>query len=112
MTQEELKQKIVGFGEITEKQRNKIICSLIGHSHICTSFMGYRYCGRCNEELGDNLGGYDTGVKDAVLVGHNCKTCRRNYIDCTWKDKLYVKDPFIESQFEKEYKEAPYLLEL
>lgn len=80
---------------ITDKsQRNDIICSLIGHSKICTTCWGYRYCGRCGAQLGDSLGSIDFGVKEAVIVGHNCKVCRENYKKCDWRDKLYVKNPF------------------
>jgi len=77
-----------------KEQRNNIICSLIGHSRICTTCIGYRYCGRCGDQLGDSLGSMDFGNKSAVLIGHNCPTCRKNYKKCTWKDKLYVKNPF------------------
>ncbi len=76
------------------KQRNKIVCSLIGHSRISTMCFGYRHCGRCEELLGDSLGSTDYNKPEAVLIGHNCKTCRANYKKCTWKDKLYVPDPF------------------
>ena len=74
--------------------RNSIICSLVGHSLICTTCFGYRYCGRCGEQLGDSLGSVDYGIKEAVIVGHNCKECRANYKKSTWKDKLYVPNPF------------------
>ena len=79
-----------------KSQRNAIICALIGHSRICTTFWGYRYCGRCGALLGDNLGSVDFGAKNAVIIGHNCKICRENYKKCDWKDKLYVKNPFKE----------------
>lgn len=75
-------------------QRNSIVCSLIGHSWICTTFFGYRYCGRCGAQLGDCLGSYDPGAKKCVIIGHKCETCVANYKKCTWKDKLYVKNPF------------------
>ncbi len=55
---------------------------------------GYRHCGRCEDLLGDNLGSVDPGQPEAVIIGHNCKTCRANYKKCTWKDKLFVKNPF------------------
>jgi hypothetical protein len=77
-----------------DTQRNSIVCSLIGHSWICTAFFGYRYCGRCGDQLGDSLASIDPGVTRAVIVGHNCKVCRTNYKNCTWRDKLYAPDPF------------------
>lgn len=76
------------------KQRNKIVCALIGHSKICTACFGYRYCGRCSTQLGDSLGSIDSGVEEAVIIEHNCKACKENYKKCTWKDKIYVKNPF------------------
>jgi hypothetical protein len=77
-----------------KSQRNEVICSLIGHSRICTAFWGYRHCGRCGAQLGDSLGGVDYGAKEAVIIGHNCSICRENYKKCDWRDKLYVKNPF------------------
>ena len=75
-------------------QRNDIVCSLIGHSNIQTSFFGYYNCGRCSQQLGDSLGSFYSGAETAVVIGHNCKKCKENYKKCDWKDKLYVEDPF------------------
>lgn len=72
----------------------KITCALFGHSRICTTCLGYRYCARCGEQLGDNLGSVDFGANDAVFVGHNCETCKANYKKLTWKDKLFAPSPF------------------
>ena len=76
----------------------RILCEVIGHSRICTRFWGYRNCGRCGDQLGDNLGSVDPGGDEAVIIGHNCDQCRANYKKCTWKDKLFVKDPFKEEK--------------
>ncbi len=75
-------------------QRNVLVCGLIGHSKICTTCFGYRYCGRCGDQRGDSLGSVDFGMKEAVIIDHSCKECKKNYKNCTWKDKLYVKNPF------------------
>lgn len=72
-----------------KKKRNSVVCSLIGHSNIQTGFFGYIYCGRCGDQVGDTLGGVYSNEK-SVMVGHNCKTCRKNYKKLTWKDKLYA----------------------
>jgi hypothetical protein len=77
-----------------EQHKKEIICSLIGHSLICTTLWGYRYCGRCGMQLGDSLGSVDYGKPTCVIIGHNCKVCRKNYKKCTWKDKLLVDNPF------------------
>ena len=110
---EELKQKITALGNITEDQKKSIICAIIGHSKICTTCFGYRYCGRCGAQVGDSLGSIDYGVKEAVIIGHNCDSCKANYENCDWKDKLYCKDPFaVKSDWDEEYKNLPYLLEI
>lgn len=110
MTKKELKTKVEALGEISDDQRNNIICSLIGHSKICTGFMGYRYCGRCGDQLGDSLASIDPGATEAVYVGHKCEKCEVNWKKCTWKDKLYCKDPFaVDSPIDDEYDELPYL---
>lgn len=111
MNKKQLKEKIDSLGEITLEQRNSIICSLIGHSNIQTTFFGYHNCGRCGEQVGDSLGGIYFN-NDEVIIGHNCDTCRDNFKKCTWKDKLYVKDPFKCSDWDDEYEKLPYLLEL
>jgi hypothetical protein len=109
MTIKELNKKIKALGELKHEQKMSIICSLIGHSRISTTCWGYRNCARCREQLGDSLGSIDFGVKNAVIVGHKCDICKKNFDKCDWKDKLYCKDPFLSDE---EYKEAPYLLEL
>ena len=93
-TKEELLKILKTLPIENKSHRNSIICSLIGHSWICTTCFGYRNCGRCGDQLGDSLGSFDGGAKQAVIIGHNCETCRENYKKCTWKDKLYVKNPF------------------
>lgn len=110
ITSTQLKKKIGALGKISEDQRNSIICSLIGHSRIQDHFFGYYNCSRCDKQLGDALGGIYTGATEAVVRGHNCKTCRANFKKCTWQDKLYVRDPF-KDDFLKHDK-APILLTL
>jgi hypothetical protein len=74
--------------------RNRVVCALIGHSRICTMFMEYRYCGRCGDQVGDGLASIDYGRETSVVIGHACSTCRANYKSCTWKDKVFVANPF------------------
>lgn len=77
------------------------VCSLIGHSRISIHCFGYRYCARCEALVGDSLGSIDTGAEQAVIVGHNCPTCRANFEKLTWQDKVYAPDPFAESKAEE-----------
>ena len=77
-----------------KEQRNEIVCSLIGHSRIQTNWFGYHDCARCGARMGDTLGGIYPFASQAVIMEHNCDKCRENYKKCTWKDKIYVKNPF------------------
>lgn len=94
LTKKELMNKLKILNIQDKKKRNKVVCSLIGHSIISTMCFGYRYCARCGEQVGDNIGSVDYGAESSVIVGHNCKVCRKNYKKCTWRDKLYCPDPF------------------
>lgn len=102
MTQAELEKKLAALGPIDEATRNRIVCSMIGHSRIQTYFFGYYYCARCGEQIGDHLGSVYAGAEKAVIVGHNCNQCRLNYEACTWKDKLFTPDPFAPESEEAE----------
>lgn len=94
VTEKEVLEKIAGLGLPEGDERIKsIACALIGHSNIITNCFGYRYCARCEEQVGDSLGGYFDDTKK-VIVGHNCDKCRENYANMDWKDKLFVVDPF------------------
>lgn len=88
--------KIIPFKD--EEHKKDIVCGLVGHSKICTMCFGYRNCGRCGTQLGDNLGSIDYGQETAVIIGHNCKICRKNYKKCTWNDKYLVQNPFKEEK--------------
>jgi len=94
ITERDLMDKLAALGEITEEQRNKITCDLIGHSRIVTARFGYVYCGRCGEQVGDHLMYGYSDAPNAVVVGHNCPTCRDNYEKMDWKDKTFAPDPF------------------
>ena len=94
MTKKELFEKLKILKPESKDQRNQLICALIGHSRIQTTFFGYYYCGRCGAQLGDSLGSYYPEASEVVIVGHNCDTCRKNFKKCTWQDKLYCPDPF------------------
>jgi len=93
MTKSELTKKLKALGKVTKAQRNRIVCSLIEHSRIQTTCMGYFYCSRCGDQVGDSLGGFYDPT-DIVIVGHNCFMCRKNLKKLNWKDKLYAPNPF------------------
>lgn len=75
------------------KKIKSIICVLIGHSRIESTFFGYHYCGRCGDQTGDSLVSIYSG-EDSVIIGHNCDKCRENYSKMNWKHKLFVGNPF------------------
>ena len=77
-----------------DDHRKEIVCSLIGHSNIMHNFMGYHDCGRCGARLGDTLASIFPGAEGAVIIGHNCKICKKNYEKCSWKDTYLVEEPF------------------
>ena len=91
MTKTEVLKRVKG---LNDKQKNSVVCSLVGHSNIQSYCLGYYSCGRCGEQIGDNMCGNYSNAKNVVVIDHNCKTCRKNYKKLTWKDKLFVKNPF------------------
>lgn len=95
MTKKELMQKMEALGNITEEQRNAIVCSLIGHSRIQEYCFGYYTCARCGAQVGDSLAGYYSAAEETVIVGHNCSTCQKNYKKLGWKDKIFCPNPFV-----------------
>lgn len=101
-TQAELEAKLAALGPVDDDTRNHIVCSLIGHSRIQTYFWGEYYCGRCGDKVGDSLASIYPGAEKAVVVGHDCDVCRKNYEECTWQDKLFAPDPFARKPEEAE----------
>ena len=71
----------------------QILCVFFGHSRIVETCFGYVHCARCGDQIGDALAGVFNG-KDVVIVGHDCKDCRKNWTRLTWKDKLLAPYPF------------------
>ena len=89
MTRSELSAKLKVINPESKQQRNKLVCALIGHSRIRTFFFGYNYCARCEDQLGDSLGGVFK-VSDEFIQGHTDKECLDSLKAMDWKDKLYV----------------------
>lgn len=85
MDQKEVESRIEG---LSPEQAKSVVCALIGHSKIVTACMGYIYCARCEDQIGDSLGGAGT-TKENVIVGHACPTCEANFAkcDCRWSRK-------------------------
>ena len=93
MTKKELLKKLKLLDLKDGGQIKHIVCTLIGHSNIETICIGYHYCGRCGNQVGDTLAGAYTNGK-MVIINHNCPTCRENYKKMGWRDKFMVPDPF------------------
>ena len=77
------------------KRIKAIFCILFRHSNILEGCFGYMHCGRCGALLGDTLAGAYKN-KDAVVIGHNCDTCRANYKKMGFIDKFLTTKPFKE----------------
>lgn len=93
LTKTELIAKLKALGKISAEQKKGIVCELIGHSRIIETCFGYVHCARCNDQIGDALGGYFDGSK-SVIVGHKCETCIENAKTLTWQDRYLAKRPF------------------
>jgi (p)ppGpp synthase/HD superfamily hydrolase len=74
--------------------KKSVLCALVGHSRIQTYCFGYFNCARCCAQVGDSLGGVYPQAESVVIVGHDCKTCRKNAKELTWRDTLLSPDPF------------------
>ena len=94
ITKEELLEKLKVIKPKNKEQRNELVCASIGHSLIMENCLGYHHCGRCGTQLGDTLGSIFPTAKIAVIIGHKCSTCKKNYKKLTWRDKLYCPNPF------------------
>ena len=70
-----------------------MFCVWFGHSNIIETCWGYVHCARCGDQIGDSLAGCYHNP-NAVIVGHNCETCRENYRKLAWKDKFLAPNPF------------------
>ncbi len=92
-TENDLMEIIKNIPFVNDGQRNEVVCSFIGHSNIIDTCRWYVYCWRCKAQIGDSLGWYYDNPW-AVIIWHKCDICTANYDKCTWKDKLYVDDPF------------------
>ena len=90
LTKKELQSKLKALNGVTRQQRKEIACTLIGHSKIIEACFGYVHCARCDQQIGDTLGGvFDDS--DCVVVDHKCDICIKNWPKMTWQDKYLVK---------------------
>lgn len=101
MTKTELLKKIAALGKISDAQKRSVTCSLIGHSRVISMCFGYVSCARCEDQIGDTLGGsFDTANR--VVVGHRaknnrpCPTCKKAYKKLDWRDKLFLPEKTLE----------------
>lgn len=97
LTKKEYEAKMAALEPLDDEQRKAITCALLGHSRIVTGCFGYVNCARCGAQLGDLLFSFFDGASEAVVVGHNCQTCRDNFKKLGWEDKILCPDPFKEA---------------
>lgn len=81
------------LAKVPKARKKAVLCSLVGHSNITEGCFGYVHCARCGAQIGDSLAGVYSNDKE-VRVGHNCRTCRKNYRALTWRDKWMTPNPF------------------
>ena len=64
--------------KLNKEQEAKIYCVKHGHANYVWKCFGYVYCGRCGEQIGDQLASvFDT--RDLLVSGctdKNCKVCK------------------------------------
>lgn len=83
------------LANVPDDKKPAVVCSLVGHSQVVTGCLGYVYCGRCGQQIGDTLGSI-CDLSEAVIVGHDRDVCRCNYDKLGWEHKLLTPDPFKE----------------
>ena len=75
---------------ITKKQKAQIYCIKNGHANFVSLFFGYVHCGRCGEQIGDQLGSvFDT--TEMIVIGHKCSKCSKLKKQLTDLDKKILE---------------------
>lgn len=55
-------------------QQARIYCIKHGHAKYIFKCWGYIHCGRCSDQIGDQLGSiFDT--RNLAVIGHKCSKC-------------------------------------
>lgn len=90
--------------ELTQEQKAKIYCIKHGHAKYVNLFMGYVYCGRCSDQIGDTYSSpFD--FDDKALIGHKCNRCDKAEKKLNSMDKEILKrlnkDKNISPNYEK-----------
>jgi len=99
VTKKELEAKLVALGDdVSDYQKRSVVCALVGHSRVVSMCFGYVNCGRCEDQIGDTLGGA-SDMSQRVVIGHRdnetggvCSTCLANYKKLKWEDKAYLPE--------------------
>lgn len=68
----------------------KILCVIFGHPPVVTTCLGYVHCARCEDQVGDTLGG-STSLKMKAVVGHDCEVCRSIWRSLSFTQKLLTR---------------------
>lgn len=88
MSKRELKRRLKG---LAPEQAKVVACACIGHSDVVSTCFGYVYCGRCEAQIGDTLGGV-SDLSRRVIIGHDCDACRTNAMQLDWTDTFLVDE--------------------
>lgn len=70
----------------------KTLCAMVGHPPLVIESFGYLSCARCEEQLGDTLGGFTRVAAGKKIVGHgpDCPHCR--HVKLTPTDMLLLPE--------------------
>ncbi len=79
--------------DIDKATRNAIVCALVGHSRIQRDVGSYSACARCDERAGST-----TATVYVDRTGRGRSIDRAACAELTWRDMLYVRDPFKEGK--------------
>lgn len=60
--------------KLTKEQKLRIYCVKNGHAPYIFKCFGYIHCGRCEEQIGDQLAGVYDDTK-IMVINHKCKVC-------------------------------------
>lgn len=75
---------------LPKDRARSVVCALLGHSRVQSTCFGYYNCCRCDAQIGDSLASIYPEAAQAVVLDHNCTTCRKNAKMLTWRDLLLL----------------------
>lgn len=78
------------YGRPVSKWARKLLCATFGHPPVVEHCLGYASCARCNETVGDALGGAYS-FKGVAIVGHQCNDCTSIIEALTFRQRVLTR---------------------